>query len=87
MTCFTHESLQIYVQPCLCINHASGEIPVRVFLLLLEGKAKFKGCTTLHLLSRKALEQASSDVIKRLSAIESVDLRKDAVEFEVAGNS
>ena len=62
-------------------------MPIRVFLLLLEAKAKFKGCATLHLPSRKALEQAPSDVIKRLSAIESVDLQKYTVGFEVAGNS
>ena len=62
-------------------------MPIICFLLLLEGKADFKGCGTLLLPSHKAFEQASSDVMERLSAIKSVDLRKNVVGFEVAGNS
>ena len=70
----------------MCITNA-GEMPIICFLLLLEGKADFKGCGTLLLPSHKAFEQASSDVTERLSAIKSVDLRKSVVGFEVAGNS
>ena len=70
----------------MCITNA-GEMSIICFLLLVEGKADFKGCGTLLLPSHKAFEQASSDVMELLSAIESVDLRKRVVGFEVAGNS
>ena len=56
-----------------------------VFVLLLEGKAKLKGCDTLKLPSSDAMNQASPDVIDRLHAIKEVDLTKNTIGFSVAG--
>ena len=54
-------------------------------MLLLEGKANFKGCGTLNLPSSVSIQQAPPDVVKRLHAITSVDLTKKKVGFELAG--
>ena len=43
-------------------------------MLLLEGKANFKGCGNLRLPSSDALQQAPPEVVDRLHAIKEVDL-------------
>ena len=53
--------------------------------LILEGKANLRGCGTLQLPSSDAMAQAPSDVLGRLNAIESVDLREDTIGFKVTG--
>ena len=60
-------------------------MPLSVFVTLLEGKAHFKGCVKFSLPSSDVTARASPDLKKRLLAIESVDLRKDTLGFEVAG--
>ena len=60
-------------------------MPPHLFVLLLEGKADFKGCGSLHVPSSDALQQAPPEVVDRLHAIKEVDLRKETIGFEVAG--
>ena len=47
---------------------------MRIFVLLLEGKANFKGTGTITAPSLDAIKQAPADFKERLNAIESVDL-------------
>ena len=56
-----------------------------VFVLVLEGKANLRGCEGIELPSRDAMNKAPSDVIDRLNAIESVDLREQTIGLNVAG--
>ena len=48
-------------------------MPPHIFVLLLEGKANFKGCGTVIMPSAEAMAQASPDVIDRFQAIKKVD--------------
>ena len=48
-------------------------MPPHVFLLLLEGKANFKGCGTVTMPSADAMAQASLDIINRFQAIKEVN--------------
>ena len=45
-----------------------------IFLLLLEGKANFKGCGTVTMPSAEAIAQADPDIIQCFQAIRKVDL-------------
>ena len=45
-----------------------------MFVLLLEGKANFRGTGTITAPSLDAIKQAPADLKERLDAIESVDL-------------
>ena len=47
---------------------------MRIFVLLLEGKANFKGTGTITAPSLDAIKQAPADLKERLDAIEVVDL-------------
>ena len=47
---------------------------MRLFVLLLEGKANFRGTGTITAPSLDAIKQAPADLKERLDAIESVDL-------------
>ena len=47
---------------------------MRVFLLLLEGKANFEGTGTITLPTAAVIEQAPADLKERFNAIESFDL-------------
>ena len=47
---------------------------MRMFVLLLEGKANFKRTGTITAPSLDAIKQAPADLKERLDAIESVDL-------------
>ena len=51
-----------------------GPMPMRMFVLLLEGKANFRGTGTITAPSPDAIKQAPADLKERLDAIESVDL-------------
>ena len=50
-------------------------MPPIIFVLLLEGKANFKGCGTVTMPSAEAMAQADPDIIQRFQAITKVDLR------------
>ena len=59
------------------ISHSTsptGGLSVRLFVLLLEGKANFEGTGTITMPSADAIEHAPADLKQRLLAIESVDL-------------
>ena len=51
-----------------------GDLPVRLLVLLLEGKANFKGTGTITLPTADVIEPAPADLKERINAIESVDL-------------
>ena len=51
-----------------------GDLPVRLLVLLLEGKANFKDTGTITLPSADVIEHAPADLKERFDAIEFVDL-------------
>ena len=51
-----------------------GPMSMWIFVLLLEGKANFKGTGTITAPSLDAIKQAPADLKERLDAIEVVDL-------------
>ena len=62
-------------------------VTVESFALLLEGKANLQGCGTVRMPSSEAINQAPAMIQERLLAIKSVDLRKEKIGFEIAGES
>ena len=51
-----------------------GDLPMRLFVLLLEGKANLKDTRTITLPTADVIEQAPADLKERFDAIESIDL-------------
>ena len=62
--------------------HLEGPMPMLLFVLILEGKAKMKQ-TSFTLPSNDDVEQAPADLKQRVQAIESVDLSS---KFRLTGN-
>ena len=59
------------------ISHSTspiGDLPMRLFVLLLEGKANLKNTGTITLPAADVIEQASTDLKERFDAIDSIDL-------------
>ena len=50
-----------------------GVMPPHVFVLLLEGKANFRGCGIVTMPSADAMAQAPPDIINRFQAIKEVN--------------
>ena len=54
-------------------------------MLLLEGKANLRGTGAITMPSADTMAQAPAAIIERFQAVREVDLRKDTVGVEVAG--
>ena len=64
----------------------TGTMPVMMLVLLIEGKVNMEGCEgTLSLPSRADIDSAPKMVTERLTAINTVDLRKYEIGFYVEG--
>ena len=64
-----------------------GELPPLALVLLLEGKANLNGIGSLKLPSSSSIHLAPSDIFERFQNVAvSVDLRRDAIGFRIAGD-